>query len=242
MSESHPRRLSETTLHAIVEHFNMQEVTADNGGPYIDLQSQLPMVQGSVGSVRVFTGGPLARLVTCSIVVEQMQLDSHMLYGFMPADSAIPHFTLDSVAAGEHFAFHLDLTPRSDLGSDIAYMNEVFEPLTPLYDAAESVEGLQPAHISPRQRAIMSPWMLVHRASEGAFLKLFDHVEQYRDYWFELIQKGVRNAPGTEQLVTRDKANRSAIFSPEIDPVWGRVDGLIGKDVGEQLRALLRGE
>ncbi|WP_448212004.1 hypothetical protein [Colwellia sp. MEBiC06753] len=242
MTISHPQNLSDTNLNAIVKHFGMNEILGEDGGPFITLISQLPMVQGKVGHVRVFEGGPLDKLVTCSIVVPQMMLDSHMIYGFMPKDSAVPHFTLDSVSAGEHFAFHLDLTPRTDLGADIEYMNEVFEPLTELYNAAEAIEGLAPAQISPRQRAIMSPWMLVHRATEAGFLALFEHAENYRNYWFELINKGVENAPSAEQLVNRDQANRAAIFNPEIDPVWGRVDGLIGADTGEKIRALLRGE
>src|SRR5690606_40711754 len=46
---------------------------------------------------------------------------------FMPADSAVPHFTVDSVCAGPHMAYHLDLIPRMDLGSRITYLNEVFQ-------------------------------------------------------------------------------------------------------------------
>ncbi|WP_337879418.1 hypothetical protein [Rheinheimera sp.] len=236
------QQLSDSTVDNIVAKYGMHEVLASDGGPFMTLVSHLPMAQGAVGKVRIFEGGPLAKLVTCSIVVPQIQLDSHMLYGFMPADSAVPHFTLDSVKAGEHFAFHLDLTPRVDLGAHTHYLNQVFWPLTDLFNAAEAIEGIEHAHISPRQRAIMSPWMLVHRATEPAFKTLFSHVAAYRDYWYDLVDKGVDSPVSAAELAARDKANRAAIFSPEIDPVWQRIEGLIGTPDSEQLRAILRGE
>ncbi len=234
--------LSDSTVDKIVAKYGMHEVLASDGGPFMTLVSHLPMAQGAVGKVRLFEGGPLNKLVTCSIVVPQIQLDSHMLYGFMPADSAVPHFTLDSVKAGEHFAFHLDLTPRVDLGAHTNYLNQVFWPLTDQFNAAEAIEGIEHAHITPRQRAIMSPWMLVHRATEPAFKTLFSHVEAYLQYWYGLIDKGVDSPVSAAELVSRDKANRAAIFSPEIDPVWKRIEGLIGTPASEQLRAILRGE
>ncbi|MDF3125326.1 hypothetical protein [Rheinheimera sp. 1928-s] len=236
------QELSDGTVDKIVAKYAMKEVLASDGGPFMTLISHLPMAQGVVGKVRIFAGGPLHKLVTCSIVVPQIQLDSHMLYGFMPADSAVPHFTLDSVKAGEHFAFHLDLTPRVDLGAHTDYMNQVFWPLTDKFNAAEALDGIEQAHISPRQRAIMSPWMLVHRATETAFKTLFSHVDGYLKYWYGLVDQGVDSPVSATELAVRDKANRAAIFSPEIDPVWKRIEGLIGTPASEQLRAILRGE
>lgn len=241
-TESLAGNLSDSTFGKIVAHFGMTEKLAEDGGPFMTLTSHAPMAQGKVGHVRVFEGGPLDKLVTCSIVVPQIHLDSHMIYGFMPKDSAIPHFTLDSVKAGEHFAFHLDMTPRVDMGKHIDYMNEVFFPLTEKYDAAEAVEGLSPAHISPRQRAIMSPWMLVHRATPESFVALTPHVDGYLQYWLDLIANGVNSPVSVDELVSRDVANRAAIFDPVIDPVWNQVGGLIGAEDGAKLRAILKGE
>ena len=73
-------------------------------------------------------------MVTSTIVVPPIQLDSHMMFAFTPSDSAVPHFTLDSVRAGDHHAFHLDLIPRLDLGAHLAYMDACFTPLTPTFD------------------------------------------------------------------------------------------------------------
>jgi len=241
MSTSLPQQLSDTTLDSIVSHFGLTERHAAEGGPYMVLSSQLPMVQGPVGFVRVFHGDPLAMLVTCSIVVPAMQLDSHMIFAFTQSHSAVPHFTLDSVKAGDHYSFHLDLIPRVDLAEHTGYMNQVFKPLSGVYQQAEAIEGLAPAHVSPIQRATMSPWMLVHRANETAFSQIGHYVQQYLQHWQKLVADTVASPVSESSLQQRDKANRAAIFSTEIDPVWHRIDGLIGLASGQQLRALLQG-
>ncbi|WP_240732700.1 hypothetical protein [Halioglobus maricola] len=248
MSEtlSPPKRLFTNTLERVVEHLGLTEENGEDGGPYMTLVSQLPMVQGEVGNVRVFTGGPLFRVVTCSLAVEPIQLDSHMVFFFTPGNSAVPHFTLDSVSAGEHHAFHLDLIPRLDLGANRSYMDEVFTPMTELFEAGNAIEGLSPAHLSPRQNAIMSPWMLAKRATDEAFAAIDVSVEAYTQHWFKLLEDGVSAAAigdiTEEQLAARNLANKRMIFDPEIDPVWERITGMIGEDAVAAIRGLLIGE
>ena len=245
-TNSLPGKLFEGTLQRLVDKLGLQEQTAADGGAYLPLLSQLPMVQGEVGNVRLFTGEPLFRVVTCSLAVEPIQLDSHMLFAFTPGSSAVPHFTLDSVKAGEHFAFHLDLIPRLDLGANLKYMDEVFGPLTEAWEAGSAIEGLSRAHLSPRQHAIMSPWMLANRASESAFTLIEDAVRAYQDHWFGLLERGVSaealGDTSAEQLARRNLANKRIIFDPAVDPVWERITGMIGEDAVAVQRALLIGE
>ena len=240
-----PNKLFSDTLQRTVDHFGLTELLADDGGPYMSLESQVPMAQGNVGNVRVFEGAPLFRVVTCSLVVPAMQLDSHMMFAFMPGNSAVPHFTLDSVMAGDHFAFHLDMIPRVDMGSRITYMQEVFSPLTEAFDEGREIEGLSRAHLSPMQNAIMSPWMLAYRANESAFKDIEASVIKYQSHWFDVVAKGISESAiegiSEAELVARNKANKAAIFNPEIDPVWGRIEMLVGKDAVEKQRALLIG-
>lgn len=248
MSEtsSLPKALFTRTLERLVDHFGLQEQAGEDGGTYLSLQSQLPVVQGEVGHVRVFTGAPLFRVVTCSLVAAPIQLDSHMMFAFTPGSSAVPHFTLDSVSAGEHHAFHLDLIPRLDLGCNRGYMDEVFTPLTELFDAGNAIEGLSPAHLSPRQNAIMSPWMLAKRATNEAFTAIEASVEAYERHWFGVLEKGVSepalNGVTTAELQARNLANKRMIFDPEIDPVWNRITSMIGEDAVQAIRDLLIGE
>lgn len=241
-----PKMLFQNTLDSVVDTLGLTEQQGEGGDAYLPLVSQLPMVQGSVGNVRLYTGGGLFRVVTCSLMVEPIQLDSHMMFAFTPGDSAIPHFTLDSVMAGEHFAFHLDLIPRLDLGANLPYMDEVFTPLTEAFEQGSSIEGLSAAHLSPRQNAIMSPWMLAKRATEEAFGAIEDSVQAYRDHWFSLMRKGISpeaqgDATATE-LRERNLRNKRIIFDPNVDPVWARITSMIGEDAVTRQRELLIGE
>ncbi|MEM1113625.1 MAG: hypothetical protein AAGI11_17050 [Pseudomonadota bacterium] len=244
--ESLPEALFTTTLNAVVEALGLSEQGGEGGTPYLPLVSQLPMVEGEVGNVRLFTGGPLFRLVTVSMVAEPMQLDSHMMFAFTPGDSPVPHFTLDSVMAGDHFAFHLDLLPRVDLGANLAYMDEAFGPLTELYETGTAIDGLSKAHLSPRQYAIMSPWMLAHRASAEAFSAISDTVAAYRDHWLSLVNRGMSDAAtadiGKAELAARNLRNKRIIFDPDVDPVWNRIAPLIGEEAVAIQRSLLIGE
>ena len=197
-----------------------------------------------VGSHRVLGIKDGVHVVSVGMTVAQFGLDSHMMFAFTPATSPVPHFTLDAVLAGPHYAFHLDLIPRLDPGANLAYLDHCFAPLTEAHDACLELEGLTPAHLSPRQWQLMSAWMLAHRADEPGFVSITPTVDAYRDHWLALLSLGVPDsATGgatSELLAARDAANRAAIFSPEVDPVWARVDQLLGTAVSEEIRTSLR--
>ncbi len=242
-NESLSKALVDKTLARIMHKYELHEELSDDG-PYMTLTNQIPNMEGTIGSVRKYVGEPLFQVVTCSIVVPQIGLDSHMLYVFMPSESAVPHFTVDSVHTGETYAMHLDLTPRVDIGSRLTYMDEVFTPLTEQYKTAYALEGLTPAELDPRQYAIMSPWMVVTRADEKSFIQLTETVNFYLDHWFTLVEKGISaeaiEGIGKDYLVARDKRSKSIIFNPAVDKVWSQISGLIGEEVGKELRNLLR--
>lgn len=230
--------LCQNTLNAVIDQFGLTE----HGDPHMTLMS--PMSPAPVGKVRQFSGGPIHKMVYIGLSVPPIGLDSHMMFAFTAPDSAVPHFTLDSVKAGPHFAFHLDLIPRVDLGANLAYINETLQPLTKHFDAAKEIEGLTPAHLSPRQYAIMSPWMLANRATEEAFANIESSVNNYLNHWFGLVNNGLSDATmkdiGNVDLAQRDQRNRNALFNAEVDPVWGQVTRLVGEEVSEQMRELLR--
>ncbi len=244
MSMSLPKALHEKVLKAIVERFDLVEDLAEDGGPFLPLNSHIPMHEGSVGYMRRFTGNPMFQVVTSSIVVPALQLDSHMVFAFTPSGSAVPHFTVDSVCAGEHHAFHLDLIPRMDLGSQLSYMNEVFLPLTESWERGSAIEGLSRAHLSPRQLGIMSPWMLANRATESAFVEIGSVVDDYLNHWFGLVENGIStealNGLSASELIERDRRNKFAIFNADVDPVWQRIAPLVGNEAAEKQIETLR--
>ena len=228
------------TLDHVVDSLGLAEATDDDGGPTMTLASQ--MGPDPVGSLRRFQGA--ADVVYVGITVDAIGLDSHMMFAFTPPDSAVPHFTLDSVLAGPHNAFHLDLIPRLDPGAHLAYLDHCFQPLTEAHDSAAEIEGLEAAQLSPRQWQLMSAWMLAHRADDSGFAAIDPIVDSYRDHWLALLADGVppsATAGATaDQLAQRDAANRAAIFSPEVDPVWAQIDRLLGEDTSAAIRAVLR--
>jgi hypothetical protein len=247
MTEENPslsQALWQKTLDRVIDRFGLEEVTAEDGGPHLPFTCQAPMYDGPIGQCRVFRGGPLFQLVTSTIVVPPIQLDSHMMFAFMPSDSPVPHFTLDSVRAGEHHAFHLDLIPRIDLGSNLAYMDECFTPLTEAHEKGEAIEGLSRAQLSPRQYAIMSPWMLANRATPEAFTAIEDSVNEYLDHWFGLVEKGISEeavaGANREELVERDRRNKAIIFNEDVDKVWDQITPLVGREAVDAQIELLR--
>ena len=239
-----PRQLHELALNRVVERYRLEEVHGENGGPYLPFTCQAPFAPGAdVGCMRLFRGAPLFQVATSSIVVPQIQLDSHMVFAFSRSDSAVPHFTVDSVRAGEHHAFHLDLIPRLDLGANLDYMNEVFQPLTETCESGRAIEGLSRAELSPRQWAIMSPWMLAHRATEAAFGQIDRIVLAYQDHWFALLDKELSDAAlahtSARELARRDRLNKSIIFNADVDPVWRKITPLLGEEtVAKQMEVL----
>lgn len=235
--------LFSSTLARISDALALSETKDDQQGPWMTLMSHAPFHQGPCGVARLFTGGGLFQIVTCSITAPAIGLDSHMLFAFAPSNSAIPHFTVDSVQSGEHMAFHLDLIPRLDLGASLAYMDWAYAGLNAAFDGVSQIEGLSPALISPRQRATMSPWMVVHRATAHAFVLVEPLVHSYGDHWLGLLASGapphVLAGISATDLIERDRANKAIIFDPNVDKVWAQIRGLIGTASVEAIRTQL---
>ncbi|MDX6744379.1 hypothetical protein [Actinocorallia sp. A-T 12471] len=230
-----PKGLFDRTLAKLEETDDLKLVIGD------DLAG--PFGPDPVGRLEVRTGTKLAKVVTIGLVVPQIGMDSHMIFAFLPADSPIPHFTLDSVEAGGQLAFHLDLVPRADLASHLGYLDAAFEPLTPSFDRSKELFGASRAAIGPRQYAMMSPWMLVHRADAEQFKQVDTFVDDYFGHWKGLVEGGlpddvVATLHDTD-LAARDALNRSYLFSPEVDPVWANVTRLVGEETSARLRAHL---
>lgn len=244
MSDTHislPAALCHGTLDAIVERGGLTEVGGPDGAPYLELVSV--MGPQPVGEVRVFAGERIAKVVYVGLSVPQIGLDSHMVFAFAPADVAVPHFTLDSVEGQGSYAFHLDLIPRVDLGTHLTYLDWAHTPLDATYEEVEARPGLTRTTIGPRQFAMMSPWMLVHRADADAFRAIDGPVQAYLDHWFSLVEAGVpaevvADVADTD-LAARDERNRANIFSPEVDKVWAQVQQLLGLDLAERVRVQL---
>jgi hypothetical protein len=238
VSESLPGGLCRRTLEAVVESVGLTEV----GSPFRELTS--PMSPDPVGSVRIFHGGGVVeKVVYVGLAVPAIGLDSHMVFAFTRGDSPVPHFTLDSVQGQGSYAFHLDLIPRAELATHLTYVDWAHTPLTTTYEEVGARPGLSRANIGPRQFAMMSPWMLVHRAEEAAFVAIEDAVRAYLDHWTSLVHGEVPAAVLADvadtDLAVRDLRNRANIFDPDVDQVWAQVSRLIGEEAMDDVRVQL---
>jgi len=232
------------TVEQVVERSKMTEVTADDGGAFAILTNERSGAE--VGELRIWQGdGVVRKAVYAGIwadVPGVITLDSHMVFVFTAPDSGVPHFTLDSVERGDldTHAFHLDLIPRADLATHLPYIDEVFEPIKDAFNAGKSIDGLSQAEIGPRQRALMSPYMLAYRATPEAYRKLDDYVNAYLEQFLTLVDRGLpesaASAIADTDLPTRDAGNRALIFNAQVDAVWDHIVPLVGRENSELIR------
>ncbi len=250
-------RISHQTLDRITDRFGLEEVLAEDGGPFLPLTAA-PFGNAPAGSFRLWDGGDkLLKVVYTGISVEAIGLDSHMIFAFTKPDSRVPTFTLDSVYTkmppgmdpnfpdgGDMYSFHLDLVQRCDLGINDEYMQRCYVPLTDTQSQVLNTDGVYPAQLSPRQRAIMSPWMLAQRTTPEAYESaIFPAADVYLEHWFGLVEQGVDDIDVRgEAGAARDAENRKLIFNREIDPVWNKIDGMLGSDVSDFMIGVLQNQ
>lgn len=233
------QKLNTEKLEQLVTRAGLEEVKGEDGRSFKILTSLLDGEE--CGETRIFKGkGEIAKVVYHGLWVDQIGLDSHMIFAFTTPESPVPHWTFDSVQNKPVYAFHLDLIPRVDVGAHLAYMDGVLGPLTDMFQKEKENPGLSEAVLTPRQRSIMSQWMLAYRATEEAYPGLEPTVKGYLDHWFDMLDNGLSQEILDEikdvDLAARDRANRSIIFNRDVDHVWNLITPLIGQDVSEVMR------
>lgn len=234
-------KLNTDKLEELVKRAGLTEVEGTSEqGPYFNyLKSQLD--GKDCGYTRIFTGeGEIAKVVYHGLWVDQIGLDSNMIFAFTRPESPVPHWTFDSVQNKPVYAFHLDMIPRADVGARLKYMDAVYGPITENFNTGRDLDGLSEAQLTPRQRSIMSQWMLAYRATEEAYPTIEPTVAAYLEHWFDMVENGlpqdVLDEIKGDDIAARDAANRSIIFNRDVDHVWNMVTPLIGHDVSELMR------
>lgn len=242
MSTRWAQKLSLDKLEQIAARLPLKELPGPDGGPFRTLVS--PRDGSYCGETRILVGdGVVTKVVYHAVVNEMIGLDSHMIFAFTDPDSGVPHWTFDSVVAGGVHAFHLDLIPRVDLGANLAYMDGVYGALTDLHAEGRALPGLTEPDIGPRQRSVMSQWMLAYRVPEEDYKNIDPFVQSYLDHWFTLVESGlgddVLTSVDAAELPARDAANRGMIFNREVDLVWDMITPLVGFEQSELMRVNL---
>ena len=239
MSTRWAQKLCVDKLEQIARRLPVTEVHGSDGGSFRTLINQRD--QSVAGEMRIFLGdGVVKKVVYYAITNDVIGLDSHMVYAFTQPDSLVPHWTFDSVVNGGTYAYHLDLIPRVDLGANLAYMDAVYGPLTETQTAGRAHPTVSEPAIGPRQRAIMSQWMLAYRVDEDEYKNIDPYVQTYLDRWIELVETGLDDAVVASilgpDLAARDAANRAMLFSRDVDFVWDMITPMLGNEQTELMR------
>ena len=230
-----PHDLSQRTRARIQEKLGLHEQR-----PPLPLRS--PLSPTPVGEVRVLAGGPLCRLMYVALALPQLGLDSHMLFAATPPEQMVPHFTLDAVQTGDSCSLHLDLLPRLELATHLDYMDLVYRPLTPALEALRQLEGVSPVQLPVPHQALLNPWSIVGRAIAAAFARIEPIVTAYLEHWLALVARGVTlPEPGPAVITERDRRYLMALFSPSLDPVWSKLERLLGSEQTGRVRGILLG-
>ena len=237
------------SLEILVTALDLVEETAPGGGPALPLRGAFGPVDGQpVGAFRIYSGSGV-RLVYSALTHDALGLDTHQLYGFTAAGSAVPHFFLDSaISPSTDGTFHLglDLSPRVDLGVHLDYSEAVYGGLADLRGGALALPGVLPVpSLGPVQWSLRSPWMVAAITDATALRSLGDVVAAYRDRWVELVRSGLPAAagdlPAAAALAERDARSRALLFSARTNPVWGLLGKLVGAEQSDAMRAMLVG-
>lgn len=233
----------ETVLESVdvlKRELSLEELKND-GDVFLKLVS--PSMPDFRGHVRVFRGHPeIDRMVTTSLYVPARNTQTHMVFCFAKEGSLVPHFTVDTADHGERIAFHLDLIPRRSVAANLDYMRGVYAPLTAAFEEIEYGERYGVVRITPEQRAVMSPWMLVKYAPLDVYPDIMKRIiPAYRSRFLDLLRSpaGLGATHGSQGA---DVAHREALFDPSVDPVWPRLDRMVGPESSARIRGLLSGQ
>ncbi|HAM24342.1 MAG TPA: hypothetical protein DHW34_00500 [Actinobacteria bacterium] len=244
------REVVRSVLARVIAETGVTEVLAEDGSPALPLTGAGGPLEGvSIGAFHEYTRDDGLRLVYSELSVDAFGMDTHQLYAFTPAGSAVPHLFVDSAISPNTdgtFHFGLDLAPRVDLGSHLDYSEAVYGPLTTPRSEALSQPGVEPVpSLGPLQWSIRSPWMVAAITDPAALRSLTGITDLYVTQWLALLANGlgseVENTITDEPVELRDRRNREAMFSPRTNPVWGLLDKLVGAEAAQAMKDLLVG-
>ena len=242
------REMVTAVLDRLITDLALTEETADGGEPALPISAVGGAKDGQrIGEFRVFSrpGGP--RVVYSALSIDDFGMDTHQVYAFTDADSAVPHLFVDTAISPNTdgtFHFGLDLVARVDLAASFDYTQAVYGPLTDVRGDALATPGVLPVpSLGPLQWSLRSPWMLAAIAAPGDLKALAPAVDAYVDQWLNLVNSGLPQTAAADaqwqNVAERDRRNRAAIFSPAANPVWFLLDRLVGAEQSAAMRALL---
>lgn len=242
------REMVRTALARLIDELGLTEQTAADGDAALPLFGVGGPLDGvRIGEFRVYSRADGTRVVYSGLSIDDFGMDTHQLYAFTAAGSAVPHLFLDTAISPNTdgtFHFGLDLVPRVDLGASLDYTESIYAPLTDVRAQTLGTAGVMPVpSLGPLQWSIRSPWMVAAIVMPEDLRGLQGAVDAYVEHWLGVMRDGLSEAAGADaawqDLPMRDRQNRAAMFSPRTNPVWGLLDRLVGVEAAGAMVTLL---
>jgi hypothetical protein len=160
------------------------------------------------------------------------------------------HLFLDvAVSPSTDGTFHVgvDLLPKVDLATSIAYSEAVYDRLTEVRAAALAAPGVLPVPaLGPWHWSVHSPWMIAAIVSPEALHRLVPVVHAYVDQWLALLAGGIPDEVvedvAWQDVAGRDRRVRRSMLSPRTNPAWPLLERLVGASTTAAVRDVLLGE
>lgn len=213
------------------------------------------------GHLRILDGGThphLLKVVQLSLDFGSVGADAHALHIITKADSLVPHCSVEFVhydanidsprnpaqrAGIDKYGSYINLISRVDASVNQRYLHHVYDALNEGVVAIKSHTDIHNATLPLWQAACFQPWIITAMASETHFPLLRDQARKTFDQELALLSNGIPNELVSDYeikyVAERDRLNRLAINSPDIDPVWQRIARLTGEDDAARLREIM---
>lgn len=236
------------------------EATVDRIAARFGLQvrGDTPLVSSldhtDVGGVRTLLGPEVDKAVALDLTVADGDEPSALswFYAFARTTALVPHLAVEwsehgstESDEGPRVGLLIDLLPRLDLAVNVAYVDEVYVPITEVLESGWEIDGVRAARIRRRRAICFSPWLFSVTAPLSEIDALQQVVDRCVDHWIAVTSGGV-SAPvdpvanDPTKLVQHDRFHRNALFDEASDPRWDRIYRLLGPNDAAELRMTLR--
>lgn len=215
--------------------------------PLLDSDSRAP-----IGEVATLEGMNVDKAVGMDLRLDdgRRPLWKRVFHVFSRTSSLIPHLALEwsgSDDAPSEITVLVDLLPRIDLAVNLDYVDEVYGPLTAARDSLLEAADFAVEAVPPRRAIALSPWRISGTFPAEQLTEVAPVVERYTERWLSINSGGVGAsvdplARDQARLIQHDRFHRNALFDPDSDPFWERVDRALGLDGAAALRLTLRSQ
>ncbi len=235
---------TERLIRRVQDSVRLDERFGADAGPYLSLQG---IADGSpAGQLRLWVApatSRLDRLIHCRLL--SPPVDTHLLFVFGRADTAMPHFHAQVVQfAADACVYNADIIPRLDPVEHPEYFREVYGPITRAYwTAATNQKNVcSLASANPGISVYMSPWgIAAGRPTTKAELdRVSPSIDAYMDQILALTANLAYQAPPAQQMRDRDRRHMAILHSDDLDPrAWKGVYRILGEDAGRRVKHIL---